>query len=355
MRNFYFICASSYDNLGDLIINKMLIDELCKYGRVYVDAYHVPEHFSKYLLENPNTVDVYSNYRVSAKRISLSNLFNFFTFLRSKKVRLITRSPGPIIEPNAKIRMGFRIINCLARFAGSRITYFGNCCSAQLSRDEALKSNGVQNVFMRSIASVEYAKKYFKNVDYIPDMAFLLHTYKNNSVKKTVLVDYRPSENDNAESIQELQSLVSQFKEYGYEIELYYQVVSDKEHSQFLFNDLGNEYITFRSDTLWYDDLDFYKGKSFVISNRLHSLLIGAAFGVIPIARISSDHKMLKIKHVFQSSFSSTLNSWCGIESKIDIPSLVKNESIIRDTLSKEMRHNHILCEEVIRKHVANV
>ena len=39
MSNFYFLCITQPSNLGDLIINKMLVDELCRYGKVYVDAY----------------------------------------------------------------------------------------------------------------------------------------------------------------------------------------------------------------------------------------------------------------------------------------------------------------------------
>lgn len=66
--NIFFICASRYDNLGDLIINKLLIDELCTYGTVYVDTYHVPFHFVNYLLSNSNAVDAYSEFYVSAKK-----------------------------------------------------------------------------------------------------------------------------------------------------------------------------------------------------------------------------------------------------------------------------------------------
>ncbi|WP_373941208.1 hypothetical protein OEG92_15795 [Polaribacter sejongensis] len=34
----YFLVATQHDNLGDLLINKMLINEISKYGTVYVDA-----------------------------------------------------------------------------------------------------------------------------------------------------------------------------------------------------------------------------------------------------------------------------------------------------------------------------
>lgn len=49
--NSYFICATQPTNLGDLVINKMLVDELCRYGKVFVDAYGLPEEFTKYLFD----------------------------------------------------------------------------------------------------------------------------------------------------------------------------------------------------------------------------------------------------------------------------------------------------------------
>ena len=56
--NSYFICATQPTNVGDLVINKMLIDELCRYGTVYVDACGLPSDFKNVLLQHANAVDV---------------------------------------------------------------------------------------------------------------------------------------------------------------------------------------------------------------------------------------------------------------------------------------------------------
>lgn len=73
--NSYFICATQPTNLGDLVINKMLVDELCRYGKVFVDAYGLPEEFTKYLFENKNAVDVYDTYHLSVKKIASVGAF----------------------------------------------------------------------------------------------------------------------------------------------------------------------------------------------------------------------------------------------------------------------------------------
>lgn len=355
MINTYFVCATLYDNLGDLIINKMLIDELCKYGKVYVDTYHVPVHFSKHLLVNPNTIDVYANYHVSAKRVGIGNMFRYYSFLKNNMIGLVTRSPGPVSEPNLKIRLGFKLVNYIAKLSGAKVAYFGNCCSAHIPKNEILRNNGANQIFMRSNASVNFAKKFLDNVDYIPDMAYLLPIHKNPKTVKKVIVDYRSSENENDESLTELQILISEFRKRGYAVEIYYQVASDKDHADLLYSKLKDEGVTFRSNIVWFDDLDYYKDKSFVISNRLHSLITGAAYGAIPIARISSDYTMLKIKHVFNSSFSDNLNSYLGVESKINVSYLIENENTIRSSLYEEMLSNHDLCEMTILQYLTKL
>ena len=95
--NTYFICATQPDNLGDLIINKMLIDELSIYGYVYLDAWGIPDEFKLPLLENENVIDV-SNFIFTVKRRSLRYLFLYIFFLKRKNVKLISRSSGPLVE-----------------------------------------------------------------------------------------------------------------------------------------------------------------------------------------------------------------------------------------------------------------
>ena len=45
MKKILYIVATQYDNMGDLLINKCLVDELTVYGHVYLDTKKVPEQF----------------------------------------------------------------------------------------------------------------------------------------------------------------------------------------------------------------------------------------------------------------------------------------------------------------------
>lgn len=354
--NTYFICATQTSNLGDLMINKMLVDELCNYGIVYLDALGVPDEFKKPMLANNNVIEV-SQYGFSVKRLSVKNLFKFASFIKKNDVRLITRSPGPLEEPSAKIRFGFSAINMLAKLCKAKIVYFGNCCSEALSYRRKLKSTHMDEIYVRSYDSVEYAKQYFScPVSYIPDMAFLMTTSKSYVKHKTVVIDYRSVADENKTSISDLQSIVSKFISLGYSVELYYQVKSDKERMLSLYNVLKNKSVIMRNDLLWYDEMEnFYSDKAFVISNRLHSLLFGAVYGVIPIAVISDDPRVTKIMHVFKSSFPEMFNENINVFKGLDVEKLVLKEEALRKTLNLSMMDNKGMCSKIINKAVSSL
>lgn len=347
--NTYFICATQTGNLGDLIINKMLVDELCKYGNVYLDVFGIPDEFQQPMLENENVVDV-SSFGFTVKRFSFNNLFKFIFFLKRHDVKLITRSPGPLCEPSNKVRVGFTIINKLAQFCRAKVVYFGNCCSEAIAKEDILKTTYMDGIFVRSLQSVEYAKTYLKcPVSYIPDMAFLMASPKACEKKKTVIVDYRSVADDNEKSVSDLKSIVHDFRSLGYAVELYFQVKSDIEDMLSLYEILKDEGVTMRKKILWYEDMEsYYSDKAFVVSNRLHSLLFGAAYGVIPVARISDDPHVTKIMHVFKSSLPEMFYQDMMINRHVDVNRLVSEENICRRNLAESMQDSKKKCSEII-------
>lgn len=347
--NSYFICATQYSNLGDLMINKMLIDELCKYGKVYIDAKGVPDDFKLPLLENKNTEDI-AKFGFSTKRISISNILRFIKFINHNNVRIITRSPGPLCDSSIKIRLGFSLINLLSRVCGSKVYYFGNCCSQAMVNKEPLHSTYVNGVFVRSQQSVDYVKKYMNcQVSYIPDMAYLLNSKRICNKKKKVIIDYRPLPKKKDKAISDLKSIVHDFRDHGFEVELYYQVKTDKEKTLSLYEQLKEDGVSIRDNLLWYNEIEsYYSDKAFVVSNRLHSLLFGAVYGVIPIARITNDSRVAKILHVLQSSLPYIFSQNIMIENTFCVNDFISKETKLREDLMSFMKTNKNLCSEVV-------
>ena len=348
--NSYFICATQPTNLGDLVINKMLVDELCRYGKVFVDAYGLPEEFTKYLFDDKNAVDVYDTYHLSVKKLRLWGLSKL---IKDENIRLYTHSPGPLYNLRSYRNFAFTAVNYLFKFYGVSVQCIGNCASAAIVKKMKLQRDGVDRFLLRSQESVDYADSFFPGkVSFIPDLAFLLKYQVNDGPKaRKVAFNFRPAAKDIAILRKKCLDIIHEVIERGYEIVLYYQVKGDKEFMQSLYVEAGDDRVSFRDDSLWYENMDFYQDKAFVISNRLHSLLIGAVYGAIPIVFSDSQETCAKIGHVFNASFKDkSLFFMNDYEQIIDINRYVKNEAQYAEIVRKTVSENAQLCRTTIER-----
>lgn len=349
--NTFFVCATQTSNLGDLIINKKLIDELCEHGNVYIDVFGIPGDFKHPLLDNPRAVDV-ADLGFTVKRPSLKNIIKYINLIRQSKIKVVTRSPGPLEEPSSKVRFGFILINLIAKVCGCRIIYFGSCCSEAIAKKDILRSTYMDSVFVRSYASMNYAKGFFKcNVGFIPDMAFL-HNNENRclSKKKIVAVDFREVSDRPVELLEDIKNNIEEFLNNGYGIELFYQVKGDKKYVEQLYYYLNDERVVLKEDLVWYNDIDYFADKAFVYSNRLHSLLIGVMYGAIPIARITDDPRLLKIKHVYDSSMPQLLCNTIYVGSQLNFNILINEYENLQEQLDVVIRDNTNLIKNTISR-----
>lgn len=348
----YFICATQTSNLGDLVINKMLIDELCKYGCVYLDASNLPLDFKRPLLENQNIIDT-ADLGVTVKSPSFNGIFKFLKLIKTEHISFLTRSPGPLEEPSFKVRLGFSIINLAARLFGVKVVYFGNCCSEALANSSKIKTTYMNSVYVRSFESEKYAKQYFNcKVGFIPDMAFLLNGGERAVTKKPIVaVDFRSVSDNPEELMSDIKNNVKEFLDNGYSVELFYQVKGDKPYVEKIYQEIKQDGVSIHDGLIWYDEMDYFADKSFVYSNRLHSLLIGAMYGAIPVARITNDPRLLKIEHVFKSSLPDEFCAFLKIETSLDVKTIVENQKFLLSLLNNSIKKNG----DIARGLIANV
>ncbi len=349
--SFYFICGCQYDNLGDLVINKLLIDELSKYGIVYVDFLRAPNHFRKYILANDKVVDVYKQFGFSFVNISLSFFYKLFGLVKKQRICFLTHSPGPRNRGTLKTRVLNTILDIVLASCGAKHIYIGNCYSTAFYNDDKLVRTFFPYYYLRSLESVEYARKFISpnRVFYIPDMCFLLSNHpKQRHVHKSIAFDFRPLSMDWDCAINECKKLAAFLIKSGYKIILYFQVESDKVFVERLYQEIECTDVLFRRDIVWYDDMSFYKNVSAVVSNRLHSLLLGGAFGAYPICVTNDNEKTIKINHVFESAFSNALPLMFTYEQLMstDIDKLIQNNL---HSFICEYDYNTYLCKEIIK------
>lgn len=350
--NSYFLCVTQPTNAGDLLINRMLIEELSLYGKVYVDCYNCPESFTSILVgHSDNIIDVYKTFGFSLKR---GSFMRFFRLLRNHNIRLYTHSPGPLNRvTNLPSWFCFKIIRGILSLSKVSFIRIGNCCSAAMATGtNVLESKSVE-YYVRSRKGVIFLNKFRKEgIDYIPDLAFLYKRHVNYCEKSRIaLMSFRQVTENLEGFVDWVKNCVCILQDNGYEVLFYHQVKCDFSFMKYLYDELGNDNIQFRSEILWYDDFSFYADKSIVVSNRLHCLLMGIVYNAVPLAYVDGEKKIQKIKDVFESSMFSKSNNYItdytSNNKLVDLVSrMTFHQMIIRDIV----KDNFETCYNTIKR-----
>lgn len=350
--NFYFLCATQSSNVGDLLINKMLIDELCRYGYVYVDCYNISAEFKKYILDNNKAIDVYGTNGFSIKK---GNIIQFCFFLRKANIGCFTQSPGPLGKLTKSYAIYFKLISYILKFLKIKYYLIGNCCSKSRLLNENISINNADGYYLRSKSSLAYLKKCgINNVHYIPDLAFL---YRRNALitdeAKTAVLCFRETKLDYNKFIEWLKCIISLLHINGYRVEFIYQVYKDKEFTYKLQEDLSKMFkdLIFNVNILWYNNINYYSGKTVVISNRLHSLLLAAVHNAIPLAFSDNTTEFVKINDVYNSIFRNNASDlFLSIDSFSKIQNVLNNIDVIKANIVSIVDYNLSLCEDTIKE-----
>lgn len=349
--NFYFLCATQPYNVGDLLINKMLIDELCKYGTVYVDCYNIPDTFKCYILENNNAIDVY---KMSGFSVKNGDIISFCFFLLRNNIKYFTQSPGPLGKLSKSYSLYFKLISCLLKSIKIKYCLIGNCCSNSLALNEKISIRNADIYLVRSGSSLRYLSKCgIKNVHYIPDLAFL---YREKALimdsHKVVTFCFREIYSNYDSFVEWLKRIIRLLHDRGYRIEFIYQVAKDKSFLIKIKNDLSDmPDISFIEDIIWYDNIQYYSGKSIIISNRLHSLLLGVIHNAVPLALCYNDARDAKIVDVYNSVFKDLSTELIVSEDSVDkIEKILSNIDCVKDKIVKIADCNSKMCHHIINK-----
>ncbi|MCE7053705.1 polysaccharide pyruvyl transferase family protein [Algoriphagus sp. AGSA1] len=306
MKKILYIVATQYENMGDLLINKCLVDELAKYGKVYLDTKNVPQTFKSVLLEHPNSTELseVSNISLKGKGLFLSLFSSRFKF------DYVFKSPGPFggsVTLNEKVRAFlFYIIFFIMKLKGAKSVLIGNDFILASKFDESiakLYSGVLQGIYVRSKKNVNILKELgVSNVDYSPDMCFMMDVEIKDVERNRVGISFRDMGDGPNQKIKEsVKRFVQYFTEKQIDIDYFYQVERDKDFNQQLFFEFKTPFTHFRENVLKWEDRSYYQDKIFLLSNRLHVLLLGQAFECIPIALEFNQLKTLKIRNIFYS------------------------------------------------------
>ncbi len=326
-KNICFLMATSPSNVGDLIINKMLIDKLSEHFNVYVDSYQIPNHFTDIIYRNKKIVDLFTLTRASLKKY---NMLKQFFFLLKNDIRIIYKSPGPlncVYDFHTFIRkLPFSCFLFFLKLIGFKIILVGTDFENNTNfYNRALNGLIISASFCIALRS-KFNANFFNNnkVIYTPDCAFGLYrdiTFSNVK-KRSILLSFRDLGQTDI-LLEKIDKIVELFSHLDYNICIFYQVVEDEQYASFLYQRYKNYLnVSFKKNIIWYDDINFYADYQLVFSNRLHVLLLGLLYNVLPIPLLSDSSKTLKISRVFDSiGFTSYLN--INVNQPFDFSSLL--------------------------------
>lgn len=361
MNKTFYSAFTCKGNVGDLLINKYQIEEYAKHGEVYVDATGMPDDFREVLFDSQNT-NIKDFVRTFGIKYRGLTMLKVLSLLKKEGFTHFTKSPGPYAHIKFPIKtLLIRLIGAWgywqAKKNGMKVFAAGIDLNFQDERGWLRKLN--QRYFslyhllgVRSLDNKLELSPLLENVTYLPDMAFLcpaISSAKEISVKKRIAISFR--KNEYSSQIGEaLKRICDIFRQQGYGIDIIYQVEEDKTMCEELARDLSDFRHNYRQKILCYKELEKYDEYDFVISNRLHVLLMGAAHQALPIALIVRNEKERKIARVFSTVFTEKMWEYVDTDVTEHIHHLISNYSTIVAKNKAEMQKQQNICRELIRK-----
>jgi polysaccharide pyruvyl transferase WcaK-like protein len=385
----FYIAQTQYTNLGDLIINKTLIEQLKRYGKVIIDDRRVPDWYCQELgLRADERASFYGmNGLLLAWLCSLRALFQ-----RHVKTYLVV-PPGHAYSREKWLKpkiLGALVYFVLLRLVGGRICRFGVSIgpfSKARELAEAWNSKMMYFYSVRDSISEHYARQIGINkVRYFPDLAWLLASSQlpGGQQKKTPDITHSRTLNSTPDgsSDRTADSTVSStadspsvsvegeyvifsfrkraqsgIKMQAYGDELYttldaiaatvcgqwgktlmlaYQVDSDYEFCRDMQERYGDRYkvvlIEQKVDRRTMQDL--YANASMVFSNRLHVLMFTLVYGSLPVAVVDVEKNKKVVGILLDAGLKQlVLNIEQGPDVASTLPAIAAEADLIKEKL----------------------
>ncbi|MFD2965379.1 MULTISPECIES: hypothetical protein [Olivibacter] len=341
-KKILFILATQYDNMGDLLINKCLVDELANYGEVYIDSKNASKEFVNILIDNPKVHQLSDISTISLKGKGLLLL----PFLKNFRFTHLFKSPGPFGGASS-LSEALRYLIFYYIFA---VMKSRQCLSFLVGVDLIVKSlfdsklqklyaSVLKGIYVRSIANRDLLQGIdILNAKYFPDLCFLMREKVILSDNRSkVGISFRDLKNDELNKVifESVRTYSEFFIEKGFDVVVFYQVERDREFNKRLYDSINGEHsdkVLFNEKCLHWNDRDFYNEFLSLISNRLHVLLLSQIYEAIPIAITDGNAKTSKIDNIYSS---------------IGLDKLVFHSSLTFETLNKTFNESSLLVEEI--------
>lgn len=319
MRYFYYNPITQYENMGDLLINKSLLDLLRPYGTIIIDDLNKPKWFIDKLKRQQDII-------VSERCPNWTGKYLEDHLLKN-------RHPDDecyqIFVPGDKSRKGFKkALSSLDHFYKLVRQKKGGCKSIRLGFSlgdfdaanlitESFYSSAFYAYGIRDSLSMRRARTFrFRNTFYFPDLAWAYqesnHSASNpfNEGGKYIVLSFRANKVRTAHEPAYLVPVIAKLKTLlkttlfdGAKIVISYQVAFDRDACMQLRDALQNDLNVYFLDKLLSieEAVSLYRGAELTISNRLHVLLLAAVSEGLAIPFVNAGHNK-KITGIYRDN-----------------------------------------------------
>ncbi|WP_158099604.1 polysaccharide pyruvyl transferase family protein [Faecalibacterium sp. An77] len=301
MNYFFYQTKTKYDNTGDALINKALISELRKYGRVFANcSAYIPVEFLEELEIRKDEQIICKNSRQFALKIIGHAL------LHRQDNTYIVSGLGDIYGGGVKKVMRNVLSACvlpvysLLGVKNVRIGRSFGVMTKAMQWSEALRGLFVNSYFVRDTQSLQRCRSMgISKVQLCPDMSWIYEegTERQENASDVVMINMKGS-TLNIKEQKYIDALIKKCKTFLERLEkeknkkvhvlVAYQVSEDEEFSQYIYQRLKDEFdVEFVDTQMKLGDLrKYYSHCGYHLSNRMHSLLSGYKYGSLPVALI---------------------------------------------------------------------
>lgn len=285
MHKNYFRVNTQFQNLGDALINRELIKLISSKKLSYVCIDGVPKNFLKNLDIKNNKCKLYK----STVRFFLSLIFSR---LAGNRVNLFT-NPGGYSGRLSKKSFLFALIMIVIyaslKLIGIKIHRIGvSYTNLMISQKFILRiqSKLLSTNYVRDSISREEAELNKINISgVVPDLAFCLNVQDSSPEQN---FDYVISLRESSRNNDLIEWLDAFFKKYEGKILLCFQVEFDESFQHQLASKFAEFNPTIKNLTYSIaENVEIFRTCKYVLSNRLHVLLLAMSAGCTPIALVN--------------------------------------------------------------------
>ncbi|QRQ99469.1 polysaccharide pyruvyl transferase family protein [Dyadobacter sandarakinus] len=309
----FFKPARQTENIGDLLINLVEVDLLRPYGQIVVDDLSAPGWFVDEISRSKSDLRL-SKFSGKPLLKTLSSLLVKQLFSSKKNQYYLAIQPGHTSRKGFDVAVSNFKINAkmyLLKMMGCRIVRIGFSIGPFDDYNgwaESFGSKAYHYYAVRDNESLKIAKKYnFKNPLYFPDLAWAYSPERQQKANGDyIVISMRSNAYGRIHDSTYLRPLLTRIREIlvlsgqqNTKIVLVHQVKYDREASAEIYESLKSEFNAELIDTMLTlsQANEIYGNAKFIISNRLHVLLLALKCGALsfPLVDVVDNKKITSI------------------------------------------------------------